>query len=218
MGAAAKMRIELSTHERSVININPQEILGDWRAGYALDLHSLSSRLLPDGRYDTERTEIGEMVYQVKYHSNQSKIQPLAEIAGKFVKEEFAVDGHLVLRYLAAVIPVPPSDLTRDFQPVTEIAKEMGQMLNLPVYTDYLRKVKQTDLLKNLQNVDSKREELRGAFVIQSPVLRGKVVLLIDDLYDSGATLTELTDVLHKQGDVYRVLVLTLTRTRRKDA
>ena len=208
------MRIELSTHERSVININPRKIHGNWRAGYALDLHTVSSRRLPDEGYDTERTQIGERVFQVKYRSDRSKIRLLAESAAKFVKEEFTVDGHLVFPYLAAVIPVPPSDLARDFQPVTEIAKEMGQMLNLPVYTDYLQKVKQTDLLKNLQDVERRREELRGAFEVQSPVLRGKVVLLIDDLYDSGATLTELTDVLHKQGSVYRVLVLTLTRTR----
>lgn len=132
-------------------------------------------------------------------------------------REEFAVDGHLVLPYLAAVIPVPPSDLTRGFQPVTEIAKEMGQMLNLCVDTDYLQKVKQTDLLKNLQDVERRREELRGAFEVQSPVLRRKVVLLVDDLYRSGETLKEVTDILYRQGGVSHVLVLTLTRTRRKD-
>lgn len=214
MGAEAKMRIELSTHEQSVININPRKIHGNWRAGYALDLHTVSSRRLPDGRYDTERTPIGEMVYQVKYRSDRSKIRSIAEIAAKFVRNRFVVNGYFVLRYLAAIIPIPPSDLTREFQPVTEIAKEMGQMLNLCVDTDYLQKVKQTDLLKNLQDVKRRREELRGAFVVQSPVLRGKVVLLVDDLYRSGETLKEVTDVLYRQGSVYRVLVLTLTRTR----
>ena len=90
-------------------------------------------------------------------------------------------------------------------------------MLNLCVDTDYLQKVKQTDLLKNLQDVERRREELRGAFEVQSPVLRRKVVLLVDDLYRSGETLKEVTDILYRQGGVSHVLVLTLTRTRRKD-
>ena len=214
MGAAATGRMQTPTYARSVISINPQEIHGNWRAGYALDFHTVSSRLLPDEGYDTERTQIGERVFQVKYRSDRSKIRLLAESAAKFVKEEFTVDGHLVLPYLAAVIPVPPSDLARDFQPVTEIAKEMGQMLNLPVYTDYLQKVKRTDLLKNLPDVEHKREELREAFVIQSPVLQKKVVLLIDDILDSGTTLRTATEILYRQGGVSRVLVLTLTRTR----
>ena len=87
-------------------------------------------------------------------------------------------------------------------------------MLNLPVYTDYLQKVKRTDLLKNLPDVEHKREELREAFVIQSPVLQKKVVLLIDDILDSGTTLRTATEILYRQGGVSRVLVLTLTRTR----
>ena len=92
------------------INLNPQEIHGNWRAGYALDFHTVSSHLLPDRTYDTERTEIGELVFQVKY----------------------------------------------------------------------------------------------------------RCVLLFDDIYRSGETLTEITDVLHKQGNISHVLVLTLTQTRTK--
>jgi hypothetical protein len=68
------------------INLNPQEIHGNWQAGYALDFHTVSSRLLPDGTYDTERTEIGELVYQAKYRHDRSKIQPIAEIAAQFIR------------------------------------------------------------------------------------------------------------------------------------
>ena len=79
--------------------------------------------------------------------------------------------------------------------------------------TDYLTKVKQTTPLKNLPDVASKREQLRGVLVVQSQDLKDQCVLLIDDLYDSGTTLTEVTRVLYEQGAVRHVLVLTLTRT-----
>ena len=85
-------------------DINPQEIHGNWRAGWALDVHTLSSRPLPDGGYDTNRTEFGELVFQLKYRDDRTKIQPIAEVASKFVEEKFAVDGHLVLPYITAII------------------------------------------------------------------------------------------------------------------
>ena len=193
--------------------INPREIRGTWRAGWALDVHTLSSRPLPSGGYDTKRTEVGELVFQLKYRHDRTKIQPIAEIAVKFVKEQFAVDGYPILPYLKAVLPIPPSDKKRDFQPVTEVAKEIGRLLSVPAPRDYLSKVKQTIPLKDLPDVASKREQLRGAFVVRSQDLKNQCVLLIDDLYDSGTTVTEATKVLYKQGGVRHVLVLALTRT-----
>ena len=89
------------------IEINPQELHGIWRAGYALDFYSVSS-----GR----RTEIGALIEQVKYYDDRNSIQPIAEIAAKFVKEVFAVDDQLVLfhiddqpvlPHISAIIPIP---------------------------------------------------------------------------------------------------------------
>lgn len=203
-----------STVLEKVPNINPRKIQGNWIAGWALDVHTLSSRPLPGGGYDTERTEFGEWIFQLKYRRDRTKIQSIAEVAAKFVKEKFAVDGHPILPYLKAILPIPPSDTNRAFQPVTEIAQEIGRLLSVPVRTDYLTKVKRTIPLKNLPDAASKREQLHGAFVVQSQNLKNRCVLLVDDLYDSGTTLTEATKVLYEQGSVQHVLVLTLTRTR----
>ena len=104
--------------------------------------------------------------------------------------------------------------MNRTFQPVTEIAKEIEKLLNLPIRTDYLTKIKQTVPLKNLPDVESKREQLKGAFVVQTQDFKDRCVLLFDDLYDSGVTLTEVSKILYEQGGVRHVLVLTLTRTR----
>ena len=198
----------------SVRNITPREIYGNWRAGWSLDVHTLSSRPLQDGGYDTDRTEFGELVFQVKYRHDRSKIQQIAETAAEFVKKRFTVDGHVVLPYIVTIIPIPPSNTNRVFQPVTEISQEIGKLLNLPVRTDYLKKIKQTIPLKNIPDVESKREQLKGAFVVQTQDFKDQCVLLFDDLYDSGVTLTEVTKVLYEQGGVRHVLVLTLTRTR----
>ncbi|MDE0015087.1 MAG: phosphoribosyltransferase family protein [Candidatus Poribacteria bacterium] len=200
--------------KKESLRINPREIDENWRAGWALDVHTLSSRLLPDNKYDTKRTKLGELVYWLKYCNDTTKIQPIAEVAAQFVEEEFTVDGYPILPYLKAILPIPPSDQNRDFQPVNEVAQEIGRLLSVPVRADYLTKVKRTVSLKNLPDIESKRDELRDAFTVQSQDLRNRCVLLVDDLYDSGTTLTEATKVLYEQGVVQHVLVLTLTRTR----
>ncbi len=142
---------------------NPQELSGNWRSGWALDTHTISSRLMVGGVYDTVRTELGELVYQAKYHQDRSKIQLITGTAAEFIKESFKVDGYAVLPYIAAIIPIPPSDMDRSFQPVTEIAQELGRLLNLPVRTDLLTKIKKQILLRIFpvkRNANNFREPL----------------------------------------------------------
>ena len=107
---------------------------------------------------------------------------------------------------------MPPSQ-KRPFQPVPEIAKTIGSLLNLSVPTNYLIKLRQTRQIQHLPSVESKRAEIQGAFDVQPQDFQGRCVLLFDDVYASGTTLIEATDVLYRQGRVKHVLVLTLTRT-----
>lgn len=195
-------------------DFNPQEIHGNWRAGWALDVHTLSSRPLPGGGYETARTELGESVYQLKYRHDTNKIQPIAEIAVEFLKGEFRVDGHPVVPHIKAILPIPLSP-HENFQPVPEIATQMGQILGVPVPLDYLIKTKNTGR-HNFESEESRREQLQGAFAVQTKNRQYRCVLLLDDIYNSGVTLTEATKVLQKHGGIPDVLVLTLTYTRTK--
>lgn len=192
------------------MNINPQELHGNWRAGWALDLHTLSSIPIGDGEFATTRTEVGEALYQLKYHSDRNKIHPLAETACQFMQTR------LVTPYLHAIIPVPPSNLSRLFQPVLELAREIGRRLNLPVFDNYLLKTRSTEPLKGIDDPETRRKELQGAFRVKDNSLAGRKVLLFDDLFRSGETLTEITDVLYNSGKVQNVYVLTITKTRSK--
>ncbi len=56
---------------------------GNWVAGFAFDLHTLSSEYLGQDeyghdRYNNTRSEIGELVYQLKYQSLQLQSKALA--------------------------------------------------------------------------------------------------------------------------------------------
>jgi hypothetical protein len=59
--------------------IHPIKIEGNREIGYALDVHTKSSQLLGydefgRGVFDTERSQIGELLYRLKYRSDKSVI------------------------------------------------------------------------------------------------------------------------------------------------
>lgn len=193
-----------------MLKTNPQQLLGNWEVGVALDVHTVSSELRPNGSFDTQRTEVGGLLYQVKYCGDYENISSLVEAASEFIK------NNKDYRSVQAIIPVPPSDLARPFQPVQEIATQMGRKLGIPVLVDYVMKTRQTEALKSIEDDESRKEELEGAFEVRNLSLRGQSVLLFDDLFRSGETLKEITRVLKEQGKVAAVYVLTLTKTRTK--
>jgi ComF family protein len=63
-------------------------------------------------------------------------------------------------------------------------------------------------------NPKERRDNVKGAFfVTDPPLVKGKHVLLVDDLYTTGATVKECAKVLRKAG-ARRVEVLTVARVR----
>lgn len=192
------------------MNINPQVIIGSWRYGVALHWHTLSSVPRSDGGFDTTRSEIGEALYQLKYQFDRSKIEPIAEVAAQQIM------SWRVFQYLKAIVAVPPSNLDRPFQPVLELAKALGNKTNLPVPDNYLLKVRQTQALKNIEDAELRQQQMQNAFQVTDQRYSQESVLLFDDLFRSGETLNAVSNALITQGDVGRIYVLTVTRTRTK--
>lgn len=189
---------------------NIQNLQGKWKAGWALDLHTLSSTPLDDNHFETVRTEIGELLFQLKYRNDVSKIPLLAEIIVNFLKTR------LVTPYLSAIIPIPPSDTVRITQPVYEIVKIVGETLKLKVDYDYLLKIRPTSQLKSIDDPEERRKMLAGIFQVKDQRYAEKKVLLFDDLYRSGETMNVATQIITDSGHVNNVYVLAITKTRSK--
>lgn len=79
-----------------------------------------------------------------------------------------------------------------------------------------LVKTKETPELKSVHDYHERIALLEDAYTVKTRSLEGKNVLLVDDLYRSGATLNAISLVLQSQGGAARVYVLALTRTRSK--
>ena len=110
---------------------------------------------------------------------------------------------------------MPPST-PRNVDPVNLLAEALGQSLHVPVLRSTLIKTRATKRQKDMTSLAQKLANVAGAFALQGEV-RGRKVILVDDLYDSGATLNEAARVLER-GGAKSIVVLTLTKTIHTDS
>ena len=199
--------------QQNKMKIDPKPILGNWTHGWALDQHTLRSTT--DGadsgghpEFDTERTELGEALFKLKYRNDRSQVEPIARAIVDFVL------GRSELADIKAVLAVPPSDTRRSFQPVQALAERIGSLINLPAPDDYLFKARTTLPLKSLTGKRSRRLELEGVFDVVDQRFAAMHVLLFDDLFRSGETLKAVTAALLFMGNAAKVSVVTATSTR----
>lgn len=153
--------------------------------------------------FETSRSNVGELLYQLKYRHDKTAIEPLADTAADFVGSRWKLS-------LNAIIPVPPSN-SRIIQPVMVVAEALSERLGVLLCKTCLTKVKQTPQLKDITDYHSRKETLADAFTVAAKMTTEKNVLLFDDLYGSGATVSHIVDVLQNQGRVRAVYLLTLT-------
>jgi competence protein ComFC len=197
-----------------MIKFNPQKISGNWFEGYALDFHTLSSTFLGYDEFghpvfDTLRSEIGELLLKLKYRSDRSVLHDIIEATIYFIKQEWGIAD-----ILDAIIPIPPSNVRRIVQPVIEIADGLSTKLNIALYRDILRKVRETPELKDIYDYHERLKLLQNNLSVANNIIGGKNILVFDDLFRSGATLNAATKVLYEEGKVARIYVLILTKTR----
>jgi len=193
------------------MKINLLKIDGNWDLGYALDKHTISSEFIgynefEHPQYDTRRTEIGEAIYQLKYRNDMSQIDPLADIFVKTLKPLF--------KTAALIVPIPPSK-HRITQPLILLSKAVADKWNIPFFENILIKRQETPQVKNIQDRDERRAIMSDLFLINDGIKNEGAwdVLLIDDLYSSGATLTEATKALRSYHKINKIFVGTFTRT-----
>lgn len=113
------------------------------------------------------------------------------------------------------IVPVPlhPRRLRwRGFNQSLLLAKQVSRRYEVPMDPFVLYRKRETAPQTQLAE-DERRRNVRGAFATgpEKP-LKGKSLLLVDDVYTSGATVNECSRVLLHAG-AKEVYVLTLART-----
>lgn len=169
--------------------MNVQEVQGNWRKGWTLDIHTTSSVLIgfdDNGheKFETTRSELGQLLYELKYRGQRDSAMKIDECMSMFLAQYPLIKGSIDV-----IVPVPPSE-PRSFQPVEEVALALGRMINKPVVSAMVKKVRSTPGIKDENDPAKRSELLAGVFQADASQAAGKCALLIDDLFRSGATQT----------------------------
>lgn len=177
-----------------------------------MDYHTLGSTYLGDDEFghpvfDTKRTELGDLLYRLKYRSDKTAVSDLVTAVVGFLQSWNPG--------VTVIVPVPPSR-RRPEQPVLLLADGLGRHLGIPVRSDAVTRVKDLPELKSVYDYDARIRLLADAHNVDASVVAGQSVLLFDDLYRSGATMNAITQALYEVGRAAEVFALAITRTRSK--
>ena len=100
----------------------------------------------------------------------------------------------------------------RGFNQATLLANGIGKAKGIPVLTDTLVRHRHTVAQSSLDR-EARQQNIIGAFEIRNPdIIRGKRLLIFDDVFTTGATIHEVVNELWT-ADPAEVDVLTLART-----
>lgn len=149
---------------------------------------------------------IREAIHQLKYRNLKAISPCLATLLADYLQSS-PLPGE-------ALVPVPlhPRRLReRGYNQSSLLARELGKLINLPVIEDCLVRVKEAQPQVRTATVEDRRKNVTDAFKCQNGKVRGKQIILIDDVCTSGATLESCASALKSEG-VTSVWGLTLAR------
>lgn len=105
----------------------------------------------------------------------------------------------------------PRKERVRTYNQAFLLARGLARRIDVPFAPRMLRRVKYTESQTGF-NAWERRKNIRGAFVVEDPDwVRGRTILLIDDVMTTGATVNECSQMLKESGAA-GVYVLTVAR------
>lgn len=150
-----------------------------------------------------------DLILGYKFYNGIGRTALLSQLAvAAFYKNENRTPDYIV------PVPLHPKRLHwRGFNQSVEIATALGKELGRPVLKDGLVRTRDT-VPQTALDAKARQENIKNAFESIDSAIAGKTVLLVDDVFTTGATLTECTRIL-KGGDAAGVDVLVLARAIR---
>ena len=151
-------------------------------------------------------TGVKKLIYKLKYRFVSDAASEIADKVGEFVKENKFKKS--------VIVPIPlhkKRQNWRGFNHTKEVGDRVGKLLGWDCI-EILERFKETPTqvgLKEKQRV----ENIKGAFRIKKGIVTSKntPILLFDDVWTSGSTLKEATNVL-KHAGYKEVVCLTIAR------
>ena len=148
-------------------------------------------------------SNVGAALHRSKYEQGGDFPDFLLKLVLKAFRKKFGQEKFDLILY---VPPTSSGELVKNF------AIKVSQVLKFPI-SHNLVKSRQTKEQKVFENAYLKTDNVSGAFTFTTPNdIKGKSILLVDDIFDSGATVKELGKLLTNFGAV-KIAPIVIART-----
>lgn len=142
-------------------------------------------------------------LYQSKYENSGDFPEYLVTLTEKLYNTALKKEKFDIILFIP---PTVSGNLVKNF------AEKISKFTKIPL-SEGMVKLRKTEEQRVFQNGYSKRENVKNAFGYKEPKeIKGKNILLIDDIFDSGATLKEAGKLLTKMG-AKRIVPLVIAKT-----
>lgn len=121
---------------------------------------------------------------------------------------------YLLLKFYDIIIPIPISKKRkklRGYNQAELIAREISKKINISLKTDIIFKTKNNKKQSDL-NKEERIENVKNVYMIKNAnIIKDKKILLIDDIFTTGATVNECSKIL-KEAGALSVGVLSISK------
>ena len=148
------------------------------------------------------------LIHDFKYKHITSLSMDFSSLIVDFMKQyNVAAGSELILS-----VPMHPGRLfKREVNHSDMLANDIARRLDIPYSGNILKKIKNTSIQSTLKR-DERIKNLRSSFSVKkTSKVRGKNILLVDDLFTTGSTVNECSRILKESGAA-RIEVITLAR------
>lgn len=134
-------------------------------------------------------------VIMFKFKSKPHMSQPFSELIFEQIKRSYE---DYIFDYITYVPMHRKDEKKRGYNQSQLLAKNLSQLMGIPC-VDTLIKIKRTKPQHKL-DAKTRRTNLKGAFKIKDKTpIKGKSILIIDDIITTGSTLSECAKTLEKE-------------------
>lgn len=154
-----------------------------------------------------------KIIHKLKFNHKKGVAKVLAGLLFKYfaLSEQFEhFNNNIVL------VPVPTNRKNikeRGYNNVFEIVKEFSKLIKAPYTKNILIKIKDTKPQYKL-NARQRRENISGCFGVdlkEYEKYKGKKIVIIDDIYTTGATLEEIIKTFKECG-INNIICITVSK------
>lgn len=152
--------------------------------------------------YDEEA--VRKIIYSLKYKRAKRSVKPLGFLIKKYAEKTKLVgmfESHSE-KWLAIPVPLHPSrKRERGFNQAEDVAGIVGAVLGVAVEKKCFIRIKKTKSQITIRNKEERRKNVDESFFVVEPnKIIGKNIILIDDVFTTGATMQEAAQTLKEAG------------------